>query len=266
MNPLRQFLKNSKVRRLIYNLFVGIGDSYNIYLVRGNMEASYRFTNPVMRTNGPWFYSLDLIRCETAEFLSREIYEKGLEGEVAEVGVYQGEFAALINHLFPDKQLYLFDTFEGFDSRDMQVDAEKGFDVEGYHDFSATSVESVSAKMPHKENVVIKKGWFPDSAAECEDKKFCFVSLDVDLYQPIYAALHWFYPRLVEGGYIMVDDYSTDKYKGVKEAVRTFASEVGVSYFVLPDVTGSVVIGKPIKSCADFQNLVSEASSLGSSI
>lgn len=264
MKAIRQFFKSPGVRGLIHSFLLKIGDSYNIYLVRGNMEPSYRFTNPVMRMNGQWFYSLDLIRCETVEFLSREIYERGLDGDVAEVGVYQGEFAALINHFFPDKKIYLFDTFEGFDSKDIQVDAEKGFDVEDYHDFSGTSVDTVLSKMPYEENVVIKKGWFPDSAVGCEDRKFCFVSLDVDLYQPIYAALHWFYPRLVEGGYIMVDDYSTDRYKGVKEAVRVFAAEMGISYFVLPDVTGSVVIGKPLKANVKFENLVVNSDALNS--
>lgn len=38
-----------------------------------------------------------------------------LNGCVAEAGVFQGNFAKVINANFPDRKLYLFDTFEGFD-------------------------------------------------------------------------------------------------------------------------------------------------------
>lgn len=43
------------------------------------------------------------------------IYSNNISGCVAEVGVFQGEFASVINKNFPDRKLYLFDTFEGFD-------------------------------------------------------------------------------------------------------------------------------------------------------
>lgn len=47
------------------------------------------------------------------------IHEKNILGSVAEAGVFQGEFASVINSSFPEKILYLFDTFEGFDARDV---------------------------------------------------------------------------------------------------------------------------------------------------
>jgi len=60
--------------------------------------------------------------------------------------VYKGDFARLINEALPDRKLYLFDTFEGFDDRDVIVDKEKGFS-KGDQDFSDTSVERVISKM-----------------------------------------------------------------------------------------------------------------------
>lgn len=42
-----------------------------------------------------------------------------IEGSVAEAGVYQGNFSAVINKCFPTRKLYLFDTFEGFDSKEI---------------------------------------------------------------------------------------------------------------------------------------------------
>ena len=45
-----------------------------------------------------------------------------LQGNVAEAGVYTGGYAHYINKYFPDRKLYLFDTFEGFDARDLEAE------------------------------------------------------------------------------------------------------------------------------------------------
>ncbi|MBF2006353.1 MAG: methyltransferase [Chlorogloeopsis fritschii C42_A2020_084] len=253
MKAVKKFLKQ-QFHRALLKVFRRLGNRNNYYLIRGNIEQANRYTNPIL--NKPeswfvdfgecWFYSLDTVRYGTLELLSREIYEHEIEGSVAEVGVFQGIFASAINNYFPDRKLYLFDTFEGFDERDVQIDRQMGYGTQSYHDFSNTTIDLVLSRMSHQEKVIVKKGWFPESASGCEDEKFCFVSLDADLYQPIYAGLCWFYPKLANGGYIMVNDYNIDNYPGAKKAVREFAKNNSISYIALPDMGGSVVIGKPL--------------------
>ena len=46
---------------------------------------------------------------------------------MAELGVYRGEFAKEINKVFPDRTLYLFDTFEGFAEQDCDTEVKKGY-------------------------------------------------------------------------------------------------------------------------------------------
>lgn len=41
---------------------------------------------------------------------------------MAEAGVFRGEFANEINRYFPDRECYLFDTFDGFDTRDFKYE------------------------------------------------------------------------------------------------------------------------------------------------
>lgn len=53
----------------------------------------------------------DHIRLATLELVSYEINSKNIKGNVAELGVYKGKFARYINKMFPDRNLYLFDTF-----------------------------------------------------------------------------------------------------------------------------------------------------------
>jgi O-methyltransferase len=182
------------------------------------------------------------IRINTLELVVNEIYEKGVAGNVAEVGVYKGQFAKYLNQAFPDRTLYLFDTFEGFDEKDVNIEVKNNYST-GTQDFSNTSIETVLAKMLHKENCVIKKGWFPESLNGLEDN-FCFVSLDADLYKPIYDGLEYFYPRLNKGGYIFIHDYNNDRYAGAKQAVREYCNKNGISYTPMSDSWGSAIISK----------------------
>ena len=181
-------------------------------------------------------------RAATLELMSREIMRYGIEGACAELGVYRGDFARLINHYLPDRTLYLFDTFGGFDERDSEADRAGNFSG-GDEDFSQTSEELVLSKMEHREKCIIRKGWFPDTA-EGIDEIFCLVSLDADLYQPILAGLEFFYPRLSHGGIIMIHDFNNTVYSGVRQAVKEFCDKNNTGYTCLTDSCGSAVIVK----------------------
>jgi O-methyltransferase len=188
---------------------------------------------------------LDYVIISTLELLAYEIKSNNVLGSTAEVGVYRGDFAKYINLLFPDRRLYLFDTFEGFPEVHSKIDRERGFST-GDQDWSGTSVELVIQQMPYPNNVVIKKGIFPETAKDVNDR-FCFVSLDVDLYEPIKEGLRFFYPLLSPGGVIMVHDFNNSGYKGVREAVLEFCRERGISYVPIPDVCGTVIITKNLE-------------------
>jgi O-methyltransferase len=152
------------------------------------------------------------------------IYSNKISGATAELGVFQGQFAKYINMFFPDRKLYLFDTFDGFNKQDVNRDLELGVGksiLDKSYDFSNTGEELVLKQMKYRENCIIKKGYFPGTA-ENIDEKFCFVSLDADLYQPMFAGLKYFYPRLEKGGYIFIHDYFSDVFSGTKKAVLEY--------------------------------------------
>jgi O-methyltransferase len=187
---------------------------------------------------------LDYIRLSSLEFVAEEIKQRDIAGNIAELGVYRGEFAKIMNLLFFDKKLYLFDTFEGFNKKDMQIEEDNNFsDIRD--NFSQTNIDIVMGKMEYPENCIVKKGYFPDTIIDVNDN-FCFVSIDCDLYLPVYEGLRYFYPRLNRGGYIFVHDYNNDKkYKGAKKAVTQFAMEQDLFFFPLSDRFGTAVFIKP---------------------
>lgn len=185
----------------------------------------------------------DYVRLSSAELSAKEIYDNNIEGTIAELGVFRGDFAKIINEIFYDRKLFLFDTFEGFNDKDVINELNNKFSISNFNDFSNTTVDIVLSKMKFPQNCVIKKGYFPDTARDVNEQ-FAFVSIDTDLFNPIYAGLQFFYPRLVKGGYIFIHDYNNSRFKGVKEAVRKYCSENSVSCFPLSDISGTAVIIK----------------------
>lgn len=171
-----------------------------------------------------------------------DLYEKKVPGSVAEVGVYKGDFSKKINYFFPDKQLYLFDSFEGFSTQEVGSDHKKGFIGDTNLDFTDTSIDLVMSKMSHPTQCIIKKGYFPGTAEGIVDT-FCFVSLDCDLYDPIWSGLEWFYPRMEKGGVILVHDYYNPNFLGTKKAVDKFCERENVSFLPVGDYL-SVAIRK----------------------
>ena len=188
------------------------------------------------------FETHDFVRISSLELLAQELNEAQIEGDCAEVGVYKGDFASVINRYFPSRRLYLFDTFGGFDHGDLAIDKARGH-VGIDADFSDTSVAKVLKKMAHPANCIVKAGYFPETASDV-DGKFCFVSLDTDLYKPTIDGLRFFYERLVAGGAIFVHDFNNVNYKGIRQAVTEFSSESGVRYLPMSDRCGTAIFFK----------------------
>ena len=143
------------------------------------------------------------------------------EAAVAEAGVFQGDFAKYINQYFKNRKLYLFDTFEGFDSKDIELEQRKAFSEAKISDYDNTSQELVLRKMIYPEQCIFRVGYFPETAKGIEEN-FCFVNLDLDLYQPTIEGLKWFEDKMVHGGVILVHDYFAENFRGVRQAVDEY--------------------------------------------
>ena len=167
-------------------------------------------------------------------------------GAVAELGVYKGDFSLELRRQFPGKVLYLFDTFEGFNADDVKIEAAAGFSQSKPEDFTDTSAEYVLGRFDDTSDIVLRKGYFPDTAAGLENEAFAFVSLDADLYAPTFAGLEFFYPRLSPGGAILLHDYGSKRFSGVFEAVSDYEKKHGRLMLVpLCDLHKSCIILRP---------------------
>jgi O-methyltransferase len=201
-------------------------------------EAGYH--GEIMTLGG--LYNYFDIRSAVFKLIAERIREAGIEGALAELGVYRGDFAWQLNEQFPGRKLYLFDTFEGFHEQDIEAEIQIGPSKAKAHDFSDTREEDVLARMPFEKQIVLKKGHFPEITRGIEEQ-FALVSIDVDLYAPTLAGLDYFYPRMNQGGIIILHDYNSRRFEGVRKAVQKYESDNGRLPIVpLSDLHGTAII------------------------
>lgn len=152
--------------------------------------------------------------------------QSALEGDMAEVGVYQGASAKLICTAKGPRTFWGFDTFEGL--QDVS-DEDKHWGASYFKSgqFSAAQ-QDVSDYLAPFGNVRLVRGYFPESAGEAAERRFSFVHLDVDTYASTLASLRFFWPRLVQGGIMITHDSHA---QGVAKAIAEFAAESGARSF-----------------------------------
>jgi O-methyltransferase len=66
-------------------------------------------------------------------------------------------------------------------------------------------------------------GWFRDTLPDSPIKKIALLHLDCDMYESTILALRHLYPKLSQGGYLIVDDYGA--LSGCRQAVTDFRHE-----------------------------------------
>ena len=211
----------------------------------GQMEAQIRtlgFDGPILRPDALKTFDA---RAATMRLLAEQIREENIPGDAAELGVFRGDFAALINAAFPDRTIHLFDTFEGFPAEDVEVEQAQGLSRAKAGDFSETAADMVEQRLPYPERAVFHKGYFPATFDGCEEKTFAFVSVDADLYAPTAAALPRFFDRLSPGGVLLIHDVNSTQFSGAGKAVRDFCAERGLLPMPVCDLHGSVVLRRP---------------------
>ena len=182
------------------------------------------------KINNDYIVAVTTARSLFLERYSEELLEqKKSQFSVAEAGVYRGEFASQINRYFPDQRLFLFDTFTGFDDRDLAYEENESL----WEANKETSESFVLKKMSSPENCIIKKGYFPNTAVDI-GSDFGFVSLDLDLYKPTLEGLRIFFPKLISGGCILVHDFFSTSYPNVKKAVYDYCMEINQQIYKVP--------------------------------
>jgi hypothetical protein len=163
-------------------------------------------------------------------------------GNTAECGSYRGASSYLIARMnqagWLKRKHYAIDSFEGLSPPES---------VDGSHwergDLAATEAELRANLHDFSDQLVVCKGWIPDSFAAIEPQAFAFVHVDVDLYAPTKASLEFFYPLLSPGGIVLIDDYGSTHCPGATRAADEFLSDKPEKMIALSSGAGFFVKG-----------------------
>gem|GEM_PF-585356 len=173
----------------------------------------------------------------------KQILAENIPGDFAELGVWRGNTASVLAHYASkaNRNVYLFDTFEGFDAKEL-----KGIDEGVRNRFTNTSLSMVKDVIGKPSEVCeFVQGHFPSTVSDDHKKKtFSIVSLDCDLYEPTKAGLEFFYPLMPRGGLLLLHDYSSMQWPGSKKAIDEFCIRNEEYVILMPDKSGSAFIRK----------------------
>lgn len=136
------------------------------------------------------------------------------------------------------KEAFLFDTFGGLDPQ--HVTEKESGRLEWYSGLDENKVRENFAEFERVNFVV---GTVPETLDRVAIDRVAYLSLDMNCVGPEVAALRHFWPKLVPGGWLVLDDFAYSGYEDQNRAHKALAREFGFEIVALP--TGQGLAQKP---------------------
>ncbi|HEX7963920.1 MAG TPA: TylF/MycF/NovP-related O-methyltransferase [Candidatus Saccharimonadales bacterium] len=151
----------------------------------------------------------------------------GVPGGVVEFGCYVGTTSLFIRRLLDKtdesaRPFHVYDSFEGLPPKTTADLSAAGADFQGGK--LAVSKKELLRQFQAAQLTppVVHKAWFNELTARDVPEQIAFAFLDGDFYESILDSLKLVWPRLSQGGTVLVDDYQRPELPGVERAVRDF--------------------------------------------
>lgn len=212
----------------------------------------YEVCKPFTMTNIESLYSL---YCSVDYVLKNNI-----KGAFVECGVWRGGSSMLIaqmlkNRNITDRNLYLFDTFEGMSEpthNDLDIRGVKAATLLRDHEnnkeesvWCLAELKDVQNNMRltafPEENVTFIKGKVEDTIPENLPKEnIALLRLDTDWYESTKHELNYLYPQLEQRGVLVIDDYG--HWEGCRKAVDEYFQENNI-HLLLHRIDYTVRVG-----------------------
>ncbi len=160
-----------------------------------------------------------------------ELASKAPEGDLIECGVFAGAHLAAMYYANPTKVIG-FDSFEGIPHGTVKDKLQPGLGVVD-KSFLNGKMETTGVSVQTKEQVEDKlkkwgvkaeliQGWFRDTVKNYEGE-IALLRLDGDLYESTKTCLKHLYPKIVKGGYLIIDDMA---FPGCNKAVTEYFKDL----------------------------------------
>jgi hypothetical protein len=157
-------------------------------------------------------------RLHNLRVLMESIIHDNIPGDVIETGVWRGGACILMRGILKaydvsDRNVWVADSFQGLPLPDeLKYPADKGSNLHTFQELQISMDEVMNNfKTYHLLDDQIKflKGWFKDTLPEAPISQLALMRLDGDMYESTMDGLVNLYPKLANGGYVIIDDYHT---------------------------------------------------------
>ena len=171
-------------------------------------------------------------------------------GDFVECGVNAGFISsAIMNYLDWDskhRKFYLVDTFTGPMTEQFSADEIASGRLKITQSAMAagayvTDVERVRSNFSEWKDAVVVQGAIPEVLASLTIPQVAFLHIDMNCAAPELAALEFFWPRLSQGGVVLLDDYGHSGYESQSKALDVLINRLKAEVLVLPTGQGLVV-------------------------
>ncbi|MFJ3388323.1 TylF/MycF/NovP-related O-methyltransferase [Lysinibacillus sp. NPDC086135] len=176
-----------------------------------------------------------------------ELYKQviDLPGEIVECGVFKGAsfsrfamFRELLSNPY-SKRMIAFDMFGGFPETSYEEDKklrERFIQEAGAESISTNQLMKVLEHKRVERNIELIEGDITKTVPEYVNKhpelKLSLINLDTDIYEPAVTILENLYPKLVNGGILILDDYGT--FPGETKAVDEYFKDKNIEIKKFP--------------------------------
>lgn len=206
-------------------------------------------------------YSMTSVERMFALYKSVEyIVRNKVPGDFVECGVWRGGSAmvialSLIKFNATDRQIYLYDTFDGMSdptSEDIDLNGKSADEMmqkrvkdeeDGVWCYASFDVvkNNMSKTQYNEKNIHYIQGKVEDTLPEHKPKnEIALLRLDTDFYESTKHELQHLYPLLVSGGVLIADDYG--HWQGAKQAIDEYFENRTRLLLNRIDYTGRIAI------------------------
>lgn len=172
-----------------------------------------------------------------------------MEGDIVECGVWRGGSMMLVARKLlrmqaPDRNLFLFDTFDGMPKPgtiDVAWDETPAADIlsrldkyQGRNEWCYAERDEVWENLKGTaypiEKICLVPGRVEQTLPHPQIGNIALLRLDTDWYESTRYELDCLYDKVIPGGFIIIDDYG--HWKGARKAVDEFIAERGLRVFL----------------------------------
>lgn len=176
---------------------------------------------------------IGIFRMNNLKYCLGEIFRNKIEGDIIECGVWRGGASiymkAILMAYDEKRTLWLADSFAGLPKPDEKYSVDKG-DIHHKQKNLSVSLEQVKSNFGKyyllDDDVKFIEGFFEKTLPNAPIEKLALLRIDADMYGSTIQCLENLYHKVVQGGFVIIDDYAL---KGCKQAVDDFRKKNNIT-------------------------------------